>query len=162
LLDATWMKEERTKIIYKQHSSFLDAARLHRQVAKRVVFAIHILKQGDNVTRGQPSGQASDAVLGLGNTISKVKSINLDDYMPDWEKNGSIIAKTHKKNKNKKTPWLILHHPDREWRGETMILSPQEDLPTQDSMEKENHSTTRTRTLMDNRGTPTASQVQPL
>jgi hypothetical protein len=92
LLDATWTKEERMKIIYKQHSSFLDVARLHRQVAKRVVFAVHILKQGDNVTRGQPSGQASDAVLGLGNTISKVKSINLDDYMPDWENNGSIVA----------------------------------------------------------------------
>jgi hypothetical protein len=55
--------------------------------------------------------------------------------------------------KEQETPWLILHHPDREWRGETMILSPQEDLPTQDSMGKENHSTTRTRTSMDNRRT---------
>jgi hypothetical protein len=70
--------------------------------------------------------------------------------------------KTHKKKEQEQeAPWLILHHQDREWRGETMILSPQEDLPTQDSMGKENHSTTRTRTSMDNRRTPTATQVQP-
>jgi hypothetical protein len=59
--------------------------------------------------------------------------------------------KTRRMIKQIQTRWLILHHPDRKWRGETLTLRPQEDLPTQDNMGEVNHSTTRTRTSMDNR-----------
>jgi hypothetical protein len=52
------------------------------------VYAVHILKQSDNIKTTSPPQQATDAVLGMANNLNKIR--NLEDYVPDWEWNGAI------------------------------------------------------------------------
>ena len=92
LIDCCWTKEERRQIINHELDDF-SAKNKFEEITLRMRQDLHALKdrKGKELTTLEPNTRLKGQLLGLSNNLTNlVTNKTIDDYLPDWKKDGLI------------------------------------------------------------------------